>query len=239
MPFSVQGLVRYHRFFRFIFAPLVSVGRAAVLVPGLHIVMVFAQRSPVARVPEQPRVSPMRFYVVYHCRLRVSSFRQTHLTQRVRFKITLPRSLPRTAISPRVCRTNFLWVQSLMLLAVPLADFYQFGTARMLTWHSRLLRHFLFPLLCTKKETRHFFRLVPCLLLSTFFSRGFVFPRLVHAITISKNARGFFHVFTHFIFTALFSRYHSTRKYKRVFPRFYSSDSLSKFSHYHYIKNFK
>ena len=68
--------------------------RVLILVAGLHIVMMFAERLPVARVPEELRVATVRTDVIHDRRLDVPAFALARCAQRVREQEQLRESSP-------------------------------------------------------------------------------------------------------------------------------------------------
>jgi len=72
----------------------VSVGRPAVLIAGLSIVVLLAQRLPVGRVPKQRGIAAMRSDVVNDRRHPCTAFIQAHHAQRMLCKIFPAGTLP-------------------------------------------------------------------------------------------------------------------------------------------------
>ena len=70
------------------------VHRVLILVARLHIVMMFAQRLPVARVPEELRITTVRSDVIHDRRLDVPAFALARYAQRVREKKQLREPSP-------------------------------------------------------------------------------------------------------------------------------------------------
>ena len=68
--------------------------RVLILVAGLHIVMMFAERLPVARVPEELRVTTVRTDVIHDRRFDVLALALTLHAQRVREQEQLRESSP-------------------------------------------------------------------------------------------------------------------------------------------------
>ena len=57
--------------------------------PGFPVVALFAQRLPVALVPEQLPVAPVRYDVIYNLRLGKPAFALALLAKRIGFQVSL------------------------------------------------------------------------------------------------------------------------------------------------------
>ena len=73
---------------------LIAVGRAAVFVTGLSVMVFLAQRLPVGRIPEQRGIAAMRSDVVNDRRHPCAAFIQAHHAQWMLCKVFLAGALP-------------------------------------------------------------------------------------------------------------------------------------------------
>ncbi len=128
----------------------IMIDRMRILSRCLYIMAVLAQSLPVTPVPEKLLISTMRYDVVNHRSLRVSSVPQTLSAERMAVKELLRSPLPSTVVASTVCRACLLRVQGLVLCTVLLPMRYEFRTTGMRTWVVWPLRHTRHPP-CTKK----------------------------------------------------------------------------------------
>ena len=77
----------------------VLIRRPGIFQAGLLIVVRFAQRLPVAPIPEETAIAAVRNDMVNNRRLNVPSLRQAHYAQRMSGKVLLAGLLPCTAIA--------------------------------------------------------------------------------------------------------------------------------------------
>ena len=82
---------------------LIVIFLVVILIPGLHIMMMLAQRLPVGLIPEQPHIPAMGYDVIHHRGPHIPAICHTADAQRVRFQESLTGLLPLTAIAA-VCR---------------------------------------------------------------------------------------------------------------------------------------
>ncbi len=114
-----------------------------ILVAGLDAVMTVAEALPIALIPEQHVVSPMRFDVIHIGRLDISSFLHALHTQRMRFKITLACSVPCSTVASASGRACVLRMEGTMLITVFCAVGNERCAAGMLAWGVRSVGHWL------------------------------------------------------------------------------------------------
>jgi len=114
-----------------------------VLVAGLLVVVLFAERLPVAHVPEQITVSTVWDDMVNHGGKRVSRrvFLQTHHTEAVFSEELSACFLPACTVTTVFCRAYRLGVKRQMLFAELFPGIYQFRAAGMTAGFSCFVRH--------------------------------------------------------------------------------------------------
>ena len=117
-----------------------------ILVSCLDTVMPVAEALPVALMPEQHVVSPMRFDVIHIGRLDISSFLHALHTQRVRFQITLTGFVPCGTVASTACGACLLRMEGTMLLTVFCSVRNKCCTAGMLAWRVGSVGHWRCPL---------------------------------------------------------------------------------------------
>ena len=123
------------------------VHRVLILVARLHIVMMFAQRLPVARVPEELRVTTVRADVIHDRRFDVLALALALYAQRVREQEQLREPSPTGIVTTRSSGPDFLRVQADVIVTVFLSLGHQLGAAGMPAgmvrepWHPKYLLH--------------------------------------------------------------------------------------------------
>lgn len=109
----------------------VLVLRGVILVSGFDAVVTVAEALPVALIPEQHAVSPVRLDVINIGRLDIASLLHTLHTQRMCLKVTLAGSVPSNAVASAACGACVLRVEGTVLVTVFGAVRYERRTAGM------------------------------------------------------------------------------------------------------------
>ena len=126
---------------------LILVHGMHVLRPGLDAVMALAQGLPVAPVPEELLISPVRNDMINVCGFHKFPILQALHTQRMHTQILFSRLLPLAAVTAFCRRPHFLGVQQSMLLTVFSIRRHQCRAAGMRTrflWFCRRCTHISF-----------------------------------------------------------------------------------------------
>ena len=119
----------------------ILVFRTVILPPSFPVMTRFAERLPVAPVPEQFLVTAVWNNVIHNCGLGISSLLQALRTQRVALKKRFACFLPTAAIAALCGRPCYLRVERLVLLTKLCPWLNQFWTAWVSTgdswfpWH--------------------------------------------------------------------------------------------------------
>ena len=85
--------------------------------PGLSVVAPLAKRLPVALVPEQLSVAPVRYDMVHNLGLGKPAFALALLAKRIGFQVSLAYLLPVMIITTVVCARSVLGMKPRMELA--------------------------------------------------------------------------------------------------------------------------
>jgi hypothetical protein len=117
------------------------------MIPSLLIVMMLAERLPVALIPEQLRITTVWLDMVYDCSKRDLSFLETLSTERMELQELLAFPSPPCVVATPCCRPVLFRVHRLVLLAVLLSGRHEVWTAWMsarylwFEWHARTSFH--------------------------------------------------------------------------------------------------
>ena len=124
----------------------VMIGWMAIFPSGLLVVTTLAKAAPVAPIPEEHRISPVRFDVIHDRCFDVPSFLQAFLTEPVLWHLQEPPALPlpSSTIPTAAGRARRFRVELPMFLAVLLPTRDKGWTVRMLTWYIGACWHRIF-----------------------------------------------------------------------------------------------